>query len=187
MSEQGMHPVWDIFRKAQEQVGSTYYVNTDSRGAEDALLSSLDLISPNKPLPAPEFFQRKLDNLMSNRGKKHRQRLKLQRQRDEEQVQLESCGTRKQISEKTDRTILQPPSSPEEPVLLEGLIALIRPIISEQDLVLLCEVANDDLLSDVAHRHNMKLGTLKSKVSRARALVRRSLSGEIIREVLLCA
>jgi hypothetical protein len=148
---------WEAFARLQSQ-SNPRTVHARSAGREEAIETVLDdLVACRIPFEA-QVIERRFDHLCANRATKHRRRARLLRGRSSQQRPqvLNPCRT----------------------FAVRHLMERIREVVQARDYRYLLELAEGRSYAEVAARHGLNEGTLKSRVARAREQARKAVDRE---------
>jgi hypothetical protein len=146
---------WEVIARLQSK-SNPRTTHPRSLGREEAFEGILEDLFDQRILPEAEVIERRFDYLCANRATKYRRRVHLRR--------VWSSQQRPGIPDSSQK------------LATHELVERLRKVVQAADYCCLLQLAEGHSYADVAARHSLNEGNLKSRVCRARARARKVLT-----------
>lgn len=146
---------WEVLARLQSK-SNPRTTHAWALAREEAFEATLDDLLNHRILPEAQVIERRFDHRCANRATKHRRRDRL----------LRGWG----------RRLCPANFHPSDRLMTQESVACVRSALPAVDFCCLLELAEGHSYADVADRHGLNEGNLKSRVCRARARVRKDLT-----------
>lgn len=156
---------WNTVHRLQ-LVTDSITVNAQANGRDEALTTIVEELADGEVPPDEETMERRYRTLAANRAKKYR---------------YHGMVDGQLAHQLHPEPFVQ---SHFETVALREIVGLVSSHISPDEKRLLQELSDGDSYGQLASRYGIKIGTLKSRVSRLRSNVRNSSVARIVHEAL---
>ena len=154
--EKSQDDLWKEYALLQDRIDRAQVVNHRTFAMEDQLNVFLDSLEKGVLLSDPNSRRTRIENLYTNRSQKYRHRYKLLGLWAPNQPQFTS-------------------KSPIDELIREEQLARACSMSTPQDWRILCRLADEDDYAIIAKEEGLRLGTLKSRVSRCRNRIKASM------------